>query len=75
MNIEEVRERLALDFLLGETRRLPDFLHTQTVSAEEKRDVLTRVPANIRAGCEVVRFPWFAETPVIVDRVGRRMIK
>ncbi|MBO5047776.1 MAG: DUF4080 domain-containing protein [Clostridia bacterium] len=75
VNIEEVRERLALDFLLGETRRLPDFLHTHTVSAEEKRDVLTRVPANIRAGCEVVRFPWLAETPVIVDRVGRRMIK
>jgi hypothetical protein len=75
VNIEEVRERLALDFLLGETRRLPEFLHTQTVSAEEKREILTRVPANIRAGCEVVRFPWLSETPVIVDRVGRRMIK
>ena len=75
VNIEEVRERLALDFLLGETRRLPEFLHTHTISAEEKREILTRVPANIRAGCEVVRFPWFAETPVIVDRVGRRMIK
>ena len=74
INFEEIRQRLALDFLLGETRRLPDFLHTDTVSAEEKREMLFHVPANIRAGCEVVRFPWLSENAVIVDRVGRCMI-
>lgn len=74
VDAEEVRQRLALDFLLGETRRLPDFLHTDTVSAEEKRACLARVPAGIRAGCEVIRFPWLSENPVIVDRVGRRML-
>ena len=74
IDIEEVRQRMALDFLMGETRRLPVFLHTETVTPEEKREVLSRVPAGIRPGCEVVRFPWLSDAPVIVDRVGRRML-
>ena len=74
IDIDAVRQRLSLDFLMGETRRLPAFLHTETVSAEEKREILARVPAGIRAGCEVVCFPWLSDAPVIVDRVGRRML-
>jgi hypothetical protein len=74
IDMEEVRQRLTLDFLMGETRRLPDFLRTETVTAEEKREALSRVPAGIRPGCEVVRFPWLSDVPVIVDRVGRRML-
>ncbi len=74
IDIEDVRARLSLDFLLGETRRLPDFLHTDTVSPEEKREALSRVPANIRAGCEAVRFPFLGEDIRIVDRISRNII-
>ncbi len=69
--LEEIRERLALDFLLGETRRLPPFLHTQTVSTEEKYRVLSSVDAKYRAACETVRFSWLSERIAIVDRVRK----
>ena len=69
--LEEIRERLALDFLLGETRRLPPFLHTETVSAEEKYRVLSSVEAKYRPACETVRFPWLSERIAIVDRVRK----
>ena len=69
--LEEIRERLALDFLLGETRRLPPFLHTQTVSAEEKYRALSSVDAKYRAACETVRFPWLSERIAIVDRIRK----
>lgn len=69
--LEEIRERLALDFLLGETRRLPSFLHTETVSAEEKYRVLSSVEAKYRPACETVRFPWLSERIAIVDRVRK----
>ena len=69
--LEEIRERLALDFLLGETRRLPLFLHTSTVSDEEKYRALSSVDAKYRAACEAVRFPWLSEKIAIVDRVRK----
>ena len=69
--LEEIRERLALDFLLGETRRLPPFLHTETVSAEEKYRVLSSVEAKFRPACETVRFPWLSDRIAIVDRVRK----
>ena len=69
--LEEIRERLAMDFLLGETRRLPPFLHTQTVSAEEKYRALSSVDAKYRAACEVVRFPWLSEGITVLNRVQK----
>ncbi len=71
LDMTEAAQRLALDFLLGETRRLPDFLHTDTVTAEEKREVLSHVDAKRRAGCEVVRFSFLGDGFYIVDRVNR----
>ena len=71
LDLNEIRERLAMDFLLGETRRLPPFLHTHTVSAEEKYVVLSAVEVKRRAACETVRFPWLSEKIAIVDRVGK----
>ncbi len=71
VDTEQVRQRLALDFLLGETRRLPPFLHTQTVNEAEKRTLLAAVPAAERAACEVVNFPWLADGPMVVNRVRR----
>ena len=71
LNLDEIRERLAMDFLIGETRRLPPFLHTQTVSAEEKYGALSTVPVKRRASCEAVRFPWLSPRIAIVDRVGK----
>ena len=72
--MEELRERLALDFLLGETRRLPPFLHTDTVRDEESRAYLSRIPAAERAACTVVRFPWLSENPVTVNRIRREIL-
>lgn len=69
--LNEVRERLAMDFLLGETRRLPPFLYTQTVSPEEKYRALSSVEAKRRPACETVRFPWLSPHIAIVDRVGK----
>ncbi len=74
VDMTAVKERLALDFLLGETRRLPDFLHTNTVTAEEKHEMLSHVPANLRAGCELVKFPFLGEKPVVIDRVNRKIL-
>ena len=71
LDLNEIRERLAMDFLLGETRRLPPFLHTHTVSAEEKYVALSAVEVKRRAACETVRFPWLSEKIAIVDRVGK----
>ena len=71
LNLLEIRQRLAMDFLLGETRRLPSFLHTDTVGAEEKYGALSAVAVKRRAACEAVRFPWLSDRIVIVDRVGK----
>ena len=71
LDLREVKERLALDFLLGETRRLPPFLHTQTVSPEEKYRALSSVEAKRRPACEAVRFPWLSPRIAIVDRVSK----
>ncbi len=68
---KETRERLALDFLLGETRRLPPFLHTDTVAKEERMRVLSEVHPAERPACEVVRFGFLSEHPVIIDRVRK----
>ena len=70
-DLNEVKQRLALDFLLGETRRLPPFLHTNTVTAEEKSEILSHIEPQKRAGCEVVNFPWLSDGFAIVDRIER----
>ncbi len=74
VDIHETKQRLALDFLLSETRRLPSFLSTQTVSADQKREVLSHVPAGIRAGCEVVCFSFLGEAPRVIDRISRKIL-
>ena len=71
IDLNTLRERLALDFLLGETRRLPSFLHTQTVSSEEKYRALATVEVKRRPACEAVRFSWLSPHIAIVDRVGK----
>lgn len=71
IDLDELKQRLALDFLIGETRRLPPFLHTETVSAEEKYRALSAVEAKRRPACEAVRFPWLSPDIAIVDRVGK----
>ena len=73
IGLAELKERLALDFLLGETRRLPTVLHTETVSPEEKYRALSAVEAKRRPACEAVRFPWLSPDIAIVDRVGKTM--
>lgn len=69
--MKEIKERLALDFLLGETRRLPPFLVTKTVDNEEKMRVLAEVHPSQRPACEVVRFDFLSAHPAVIDRVRR----
>ena len=71
LDLNEIQQRLAMDFLLGETRRLPPFLHTETVSADEKYRALSTVDVKRRAACETVRFRWLSPHIAIVDRVGK----
>lgn len=71
LDLTEIKQRLSLDFLLGETRRLPPFLQTETVGKSEKAEILARVEPQRRAGCEVVRFPFLSEAYAVVDRVAR----
>ncbi len=71
IDLTELKQRLALDFLFGETRRLPPFLHTETVSPEEKYRALSAVEAKRRPACEAVRFPWLSQNIAVVDRVGK----
>lgn len=73
LDLTQIKQRLALDFLLGETRRLPPFLHTQTVTAEEKTEILSHIEPQRRAGCEVVKFPWLSDGFVIIDRIERNI--
>ncbi len=74
-DLTEIQQRLALDFLLGETRRLPPFLQTNTVGKEEKAEILSHIEPQRRAGCEVVRFPWLSDGFVIVDRIERKILQ
>ena len=71
IDLAELKQRLALDFLLGETRRLPPFLHTETVTPEDKYRALSAVEAKRRPACEAVRFPWLSDGIAVVDRVGK----
>lgn len=75
VDTEQIRERLSLDFLLGEKRRLPSFLSVGTVSQKERKHILMRIPVHERAGCEVVRYRFLGGMPMIVDRNGRKLIK
>lgn len=72
---EEIRERLMLDFLLGERRRLPPFLAAEPVPEEEKRRLLAAVPVSVRAGCEVVRCRFVKEGFFLADRAAGRLFR
>ena len=72
---EEVRERLMLDFLLGERRRLPPFLASVPVTDKERERALSSVPWQARAGCEVVRCRFMGDGLLVVDRAAGALIR
>ena len=72
---EEVRERLMIDFLLGERRRLPPFLASVPVTDKERERALSSVPWQARAGCEVVRCRFMGDGLLVVDRAAGALIR
>ncbi len=75
VDMKETKARLTLDFLLGETRKLPLFLREETISEEEKRALLMQVSPEKRSGCEVVRADFLSSSPIIIDRIGRKILE
>lgn len=71
----EAKERLALDFLLGENRRLPPFLSDVLVSEQERARRLSGIPAYERACCEVVKLGFLSDEPIVVNRAERRILR
>jgi hypothetical protein len=66
---DEVRARLALDFLLHETRKLPHELCEGVLAPEElKAELLATVPKHERAACEAVYLPFKSKNYIIVNR-------
>ncbi len=68
-DVREVRARLALDFALHETRKLPHELSEGVIPAESaKAEILAAVPKYERANCEVLHLPFMSERYIIVNR-------
>lgn len=70
----EVRARLALDFLLHETRKLPHELSEGVLAPESvKAEILAAVPKHERAACEVAYLPFKSEKYIIVNRKNKTL--
>ena len=70
----EARARLALDFLLHETRKLPHELALGVLVPESvKADLLLSVPKHERASCEVAYLPFKSEKYIIVNRKNKTL--
>ena len=68
-DVGEVRARLALDFALHETRKLPHELADGVIPEESvKAEILSAVPKYERANCEVLHLPFMSERYIIVNR-------
>jgi len=72
----EVRARLALDFLLHESRKLPHELCRGVLAPEgEKAELLSAVPKHERASCEVLYLPFKSENYIILNRKNKILIE
>ena len=70
----EVRARLALDFLLHETRKLPHELAEGVLAPESvKAELLAAVPKHERAACEAVYLPFKSDKYIIVNRKNKTL--
>ena len=70
----EARARLALDFLLHETRKLPHELCSGVLAPEGvAAEILLAVPKHERASCEVVYLPFKSEKYIIVNRKNKTL--
>jgi hypothetical protein len=71
---EAVRPRLALDFLLHETRKLPHELCEGLLAPQSlKAELLSAVPGNEKAACEVIYLPFISENYIIVNRKNKTL--
>jgi hypothetical protein len=70
----DVRARLALDFLLHETRKLPHELAEGVLAPERcKAELLDGVAKHERAVCEAVYLPFMSENYIIVNRKNKTL--
>ena len=70
----EARARLALDFLLHETRKLPHELAFGVLAEEGvKAELILGVPKHERACCEVACLPFVSEKYIIVNRKNKTL--
>ena len=75
-DIGEVRARLALDFLMHETRKLPHELAEGVIAPESvKAELLTAVPKHERAAAEAVYLPFKSKNYIIVNRKNKTLIE
>lgn len=66
------RARLALDFMMHETRKLPSELAHGVIAEESvKAEILLCVPKYERASCEVAYLPFISEKYIIVNRKNK----
>lgn len=75
-DVSEVRARLALDFMLSETRRLPSELSEGVLAAGEvKNEILATISRGERANCEAAKLPFISEKYMIVNRKNKTLIE
>ena len=75
-DVREVQARLALDFMMRETRKLPRELSEGVLAPESKREeILLAVPKYERASCEAAMLPFVSDRYVIVNRKNKTIIE
>lgn len=70
----EAKARLCLDFLLGETHRVPaEFAEGVLAAGALKDELLSNIPRSERGACEVVKLPFVSEKYIIVNRKNKTL--
>lgn len=73
-DVTEVKARLALDFLFGETRKLPSEIAEGIIAeGRTKEELLAAVPRADRASCEAVKLPFISDRYIIVNRKNKTL--
>ncbi|MGN1095224.1 MAG: DUF4080 domain-containing protein, partial [Eubacteriales bacterium] len=75
-DMREIQERLALDFLMSEARRLPPPLGRGILADEKtKNELLIGVSGANRSLCEAAKLGFISENYIIVDREKKKIFK
>lgn len=73
-DVDEVRARLCLDFMLGENHKVPqEIAEGILLTGENKNAILLNIPKNERANCEVARLPFISDKYIIINRKNKTL--